>query len=99
MAEYLIKAWYIVSKHFYYWNSLQLAKEALHRDKQVQMKGASSDLVTETDKKVEELIFSSLKEKFPTHKLVPWCTNRLWLYVVHECVKCAKEHHRTLHSM
>ncbi len=39
---------------------------------QVQLKVASSDLVTETDKKVEEIIFTALREKYPTHKLASW---------------------------
>jgi fructose-1,6-bisphosphatase/inositol monophosphatase family enzyme len=33
----------------------------------VQTKASSADLVTETDKQVEELIFSFLREKFPSH--------------------------------
>ena len=34
----------------------------------VETKASSADLVTETDKQVEELILSELKQKFPSHK-------------------------------
>ena len=44
------------------------ASAAVVREKKVQTKSSLADLVTETDKKVEQLIFSFLKEKFPHHK-------------------------------
>ena len=48
--------------------ALQVAIAAFHRDdKAIQIKSSGCDLVTETDKKVEELIFSFLREKFPSH--------------------------------
>ena len=47
----------------------QVASAAFQREnKSVQTKTSSSDLVTETDKIVEELIFSFLRERFPTHR-------------------------------
>ena len=48
----------------------QVAAEAFHREaKAVQTKSSGADLVTETDKKVEEMIFSFLRQKFPSHRL------------------------------
>ena len=44
------------------------ASAALVREKSVQTKSSVADLVTETDKKVEQLIFSFLREKFPNYK-------------------------------
>ena len=49
-------------------SSLQVAHEAVHKEKCVQSKQCSVDLVTETDKKVEDLIMSTLKKEFPNHK-------------------------------
>jgi len=51
----------VLSCHF------QVACEALHHDKSVLIKSSAADLVTETDKKVEELIISNLKKRFPAH--------------------------------
>lgn len=48
----------------------QIAHDAVYGEKCIITKACSVDLVTETDKKVEEFIFSTLKEKFPTHKYV-----------------------------
>jgi len=45
-----------------------MAYEAFHRDKVVETKESSCDLVTETDKQVENYIISTLKRKYPTHK-------------------------------
>ena len=47
---------------------LQVAGAAFVRDKSVQTKSSGADLVTETDKQVEQLIFSFLRTKFPEHK-------------------------------
>ena len=47
--------------------NLQVAHEALHRDKAVTEKTSSTDMVTETDHEVEKLIISTLKQKFPAH--------------------------------
>lgn len=47
----------------------QVALEGYHRVKQVKEKASSADLVTETDKKVEELIKNYIAKKFPSHKL------------------------------
>ena len=44
------------------------ASAAVVREKNVQTKSSMADLVTETDKKVEQLIFSFLRERFPHHK-------------------------------
>ncbi|KAM9321720.1 inositol monophosphatase 1-like [Pholidichthys leucotaenia] len=39
-------------------------------DMAVKTKSSCVDLVTQTDQKVEQLIFQSVKEKFPTHRLI-----------------------------
>lgn len=46
----------------------QMIREALQRDISVMQKSSPVDLVTETDQKVEQLIISSIKEKYPTHR-------------------------------
>ena len=47
---------------------LQMISEAFHRPKNVEVKSGPNDLVTETDKAVEKMVFSAIHEKFPTHK-------------------------------
>lgn len=42
--------------------------EAFHKEKAIDTKTCGTDLVTETDKYVEELIIGTLLEKFPTHR-------------------------------
>ena len=46
----------------------QMIREALQTDIAVMQKSSPVDLVTETDQKVEQLIISSIKEKYPTHR-------------------------------
>lgn len=48
--------------------SCQVIREALQKDIDVMEKSSPVDLVTETDQRVEQLIISSIKEKFPTHR-------------------------------
>ncbi|XP_069552513.1 inositol monophosphatase 1-like [Brachyistius frenatus] len=45
-------------------------REALQSDIAVMQKSSPVDLVTETDQKVEQLIISSIKEKYPTHSFI-----------------------------
>ncbi|KMZ61002.1 Inositol-phosphate phosphatase [Zostera marina] len=47
----------------------EVIRKGFHQTKCVEHKG-SVDLVTETDKACEELIFSKLKRKFPEHKFI-----------------------------
>lgn len=42
--------------------------EAFHKEKAIDTKTCGTDLVTETDKYVEDLIIGTLQEKFPTHR-------------------------------
>ncbi|XP_029005006.1 inositol monophosphatase 2 [Betta splendens] len=44
--------------------------DALQQDITVMEKSSPVDLVTETDQKVEQLIISSIKEKYPTHSFI-----------------------------
>ncbi|XP_068437693.1 inositol monophosphatase 1-like [Clinocottus analis] len=48
----------------------QMIREALQKDIAVMQKSSPVDLVTETDQKVERLIISSIKEKYPTHSFI-----------------------------
>ncbi|KAF0024878.1 hypothetical protein F2P81_021759 [Scophthalmus maximus] len=47
-----------------------MIREALQKDIDVMQKSSPVDLVTETDQKVEQLIISSIKEKYPTHSFI-----------------------------
>ncbi|KAJ3594497.1 hypothetical protein NHX12_003804 [Muraenolepis orangiensis] len=46
---------------------ISVAKQA-SQDKEVRLKSSPADLVTETDQRVEKLIISAIKEKYPHHK-------------------------------
>ncbi|XP_067834356.1 inositol monophosphatase 2-like [Heptranchias perlo] len=48
----------------------QIIREALRNEKRVQTKSSAADLVTETDQIVENLIISTLKKKFPSHRFI-----------------------------
>ncbi|XP_031153628.1 inositol monophosphatase 1-like isoform X1 [Sander lucioperca] len=48
----------------------RMIREALQKDITVMHKSSPVDLVTETDQKVEQLIISSIKEKYPTHSFI-----------------------------
>lgn len=52
----------------------QMIREALQKEISVMQKSSPVDLVTETDQKVEQLIISSIKEKYPTHRYFIWTT-------------------------
>ncbi|XP_066434553.1 inositol monophosphatase 1 [Eleutherodactylus coqui] len=45
-------------------------REALKEDVSVMLKSSPADLVTATDQKVEEMIISSIKEKYPNHSFI-----------------------------
>ena len=47
---------------------MQVIRAALKEEKRVELKSSIADLVTETDQKVEQMIISTLKEKFPSHR-------------------------------
>ncbi|XP_039610265.1 inositol monophosphatase 1-like [Polypterus senegalus] len=44
--------------------------EAFENNKSVMLKSSPADLVTETDRKVEEMIISSIEKKFPDHRFI-----------------------------
>lgn len=48
----------------------QVVQSAVKQEKQVSSKSTPTDLVTETDHQVEELIISTLREKYPTHRFI-----------------------------
>uniref|UniRef100_A0A8C4ZBI9 Inositol-1-monophosphatase n=1 Tax=Gadus morhua TaxID=8049 RepID=A0A8C4ZBI9_GADMO len=45
----------------------KIVREALEKDIAVMEKSSPTDLVTETDQRVEKLIISAIREKYPTH--------------------------------
>lgn len=47
---------------------LQIIRKALTEEKHVSTKTSAADLVTETDHRVEDLIVSELRKRFPSHR-------------------------------
>lgn len=47
-----------------------IVKNAYCREKNITLKSSAADLVTETDQKVEEIIISSLKKRYPDHRFI-----------------------------
>ncbi|XP_061569033.1 inositol monophosphatase 1-like [Cololabis saira] len=45
-------------------------REALQKDITIMQKSSPTDLVTETDQRVEKLIINAIKEKYPTHSFI-----------------------------
>lgn len=61
----------------------QLIRERIWSEKAVEFKSCDIDLVTETDKQVEQLLISNLKSKFPDHRYAfHICT----LYIACTCI-------------
>ncbi|XP_048828048.1 inositol monophosphatase 1-like [Brienomyrus brachyistius] len=48
----------------------EMIREALKKDISVMQKSSPVDLVTETDQKVEALIISTIREKYPSHSFI-----------------------------
>lgn len=48
----------------------QMIRDALEKDITIMEKSSPVDLVTETDQKVEQLIISSIRDKYPTHSFI-----------------------------
>jgi fructose-1,6-bisphosphatase/inositol monophosphatase family enzyme len=46
----------------------QIIRKALTEEKRVSTKTSAADLVTETDHRVEDLIVSELRKRFPSHR-------------------------------
>ena len=47
---------------------LQIIKEAINKAKKIETKSSPNDLVTETDKCVENLLMKTIATNFPSHK-------------------------------
>lgn len=45
-----------------------MIREALKSEMNVMIKSSPADLVTVTDQKVEKMLLSSIKEKYPSHR-------------------------------
>ncbi|EDL09655.1 inositol (myo)-1(or 4)-monophosphatase 2, isoform CRA_a [Mus musculus] len=48
----------------------QIIRKALTEEKRVSTKTSAADLVTETDHRVEDLIVSELRKRFPSHRFI-----------------------------
>lgn len=48
----------------------KVVQEAVKHEKSVSTKSTPTDLVTEADQQVEELIISTLRDKFPSHRFI-----------------------------
>uniref|UniRef100_A0A2D4GZJ8 Inositol-phosphate phosphatase n=1 Tax=Micrurus corallinus TaxID=54390 RepID=A0A2D4GZJ8_MICCO len=48
----------------------EVIREALREEITVMIKSSPADLVTVTDQKVENMIISSIKEKYPSHSFI-----------------------------
>lgn len=48
----------------------EMIREALQSEVSIMHKSSSVDLVTKTDQQVEQLIFTSIREKFPSHSFI-----------------------------
>ncbi|XP_071340882.1 inositol monophosphatase 1-like isoform X1 [Trachinotus anak] len=59
-----------LAPHLMVTHKQMMVREALLKDIAVMQKSSPVDLVTETDQKVEQLIISSIKEKYPTHSFI-----------------------------
>uniref|UniRef100_A0A8C0DEJ0 Lithium-sensitive myo-inositol monophosphatase A1 n=1 Tax=Balaenoptera musculus TaxID=9771 RepID=A0A8C0DEJ0_BALMU len=46
----------------------EMAREALKNEMDIMIKSSPVDLVTATDQKVEKMLISSIKEKYPSHR-------------------------------
>lgn len=45
-----------------------MVREALKNEMNIMVKSSPADLVTATDQKVEKMLISSIKEKYPSHR-------------------------------
>jgi fructose-1,6-bisphosphatase/inositol monophosphatase family enzyme len=48
----------------------KLIVSAINKEKKIQTKTSSTDLVTETDKACEELIVTKIKDLYPDHEFI-----------------------------
>lgn len=48
----------------------EVIKEAFYSEKTINTKSCDTDLVTETDKKVEKIVFDKIRETFPNHECI-----------------------------
>ncbi|XP_027624264.1 inositol monophosphatase 1 isoform X2 [Tupaia chinensis] len=48
----------------------EVVREALKNEMNVMIKSSPADLVTATDQKVEKMLISSIKEKYPSHSFI-----------------------------
>lgn len=45
-----------------------MVREALKNEMNIMVKSSPADLVTATDQKVEKMLITSIKEKYPSHR-------------------------------
>ena len=49
-----------------------MIRETFYKEKNIECKSTVTDLVTETDKAVEKMIFDTIRESYPDHWLVKY---------------------------
>uniref|UniRef100_H3AKK7 Inositol-1-monophosphatase n=1 Tax=Latimeria chalumnae TaxID=7897 RepID=H3AKK7_LATCH len=69
----------------------EVIREALKKEMSVMLKSSPADLVTETDQKVESMIISTIKEKFPSHRFGTRSSTRegegMWLLPTNKSIQ------------
>uniref|UniRef100_A0A667YS60 Inositol-phosphate phosphatase n=1 Tax=Myripristis murdjan TaxID=586833 RepID=A0A667YS60_9TELE len=48
----------------------QIVLSAFQQQKEVMLKSSPADLVTETDQRVEKILISAIRDKYPQHKFI-----------------------------
>jgi fructose-1,6-bisphosphatase/inositol monophosphatase family enzyme len=48
----------------------EIIKEGFLQEKRIEFKTSAIDLVTEYDKRVEDVVFAAIRKRFPGHKLI-----------------------------
>ncbi|KAH0617610.1 hypothetical protein JD844_016037 [Phrynosoma platyrhinos] len=65
---------------------LTVIREALTKEIAVMIKSSPADLVTVTDQKVENMLISSIKEKYPSHRTAGYVKDKLAKHVEEQLV-------------
>lgn len=60
----VLRTWSMIRFRFF----SQVVKEGFSSKKRIETKSCAADLVTEYDRRVEDILIKSFKDKFPTHK-------------------------------
>lgn len=74
-----------------FYTRFQVINEAFEKEKSISTKGVMTDLVTETDQRVEKLIIGTLQEEYPTHR--QQIMFQLCYFVLDCCLNSSLEHY------